>query len=398
MRKKILVTESGLQRRIKLHLHAKKQEFFAQCAVGFEQFLKDELQVLPDVVIKGISPGGIEFVGPFELIYKTNLHLRTANRILLRIDTFSARSYPELYDKTSRIAWERYLGFNHQIFFDCSAKKSRLHHTTNIEKTVFKAMGNKMSLMDIPLKVDENSALRIFIRLFENRCTLSMDTTGEALYKRGYRRNIGEAPLRETTAATLLMACDFEKFPIIADPLCGSGTCIIEAVQMLCSIAPGMHRSFAFEAWPSFTGAAWNYLRKKSLAGVKTHCGKVLIAQDKDQKALNALKENAKRAGVDTYITIQRQNCLSFNSDGHLGNCGLVISNLPYGKRSGESDLVKNLYFDFGRQLKKSCKGWHFGFVIPAESIYYRELGLKSSSVIHFSNGGLPVQLIMGII
>jgi putative N6-adenine-specific DNA methylase len=255
-----------------------------------------------------------------------------------------------------------------------------------------------MSRMDIPLKVDKNSALRILIRLFEDRCTLSMDTTGEALYKRGYRRDIGEAPLRETTAAALLMACDFIKFPIIADPLCGSGTCVIEAAQMLCSLDPGMHRSFAFEAWPSFTAAAWNYLRKKSLAGVKTHCEKILVAQDKDQKALNALKENAKRAGVDAYITIQKQTCLSFNSDGHLGNCGLIISNLPYGKRSGESDLVKNLYLDFGRHLKKSCKGWHFGFVIPAEGIYYRKLGLKSSSVIHFSNGGLPVQFIMGVI
>jgi putative N6-adenine-specific DNA methylase len=255
-----------------------------------------------------------------------------------------------------------------------------------------------MSTFGIPLEKSDSSTLCIYVRFYNDRCTISSDSTGTHLYKRGYREHTGQAPLRETTAAGLLLASGFQNYPVIADPLCGSGTCIIEAAQMLCSIAPGIHRSFAFESWPSFTGAAWNYLRKKSLAGEKTHCGKILIAQDKEQKALNAVKENAKRAGVDTCITIQKQNCLRFNSDGQLGNDGLIISNLPYGKRSGERNLVRNLYSDFGRHLKSRCKGWHFGFVIPAEDIYYRELGLKSSSVIHFSNGGLPVQFIMGIL
>jgi putative N6-adenine-specific DNA methylase len=389
------LTPTGLQRRIKRHLIAGKQSFFAICTLGFEVFLKKELMALPEVDIQYIVPGGIEFDGPFESLYYANLMMRTPNRILLRIDTFSARSYPELFDKVSRIPWERYLGFNTTISFDITAKKSRLHHTANIEKAVFDGIAGKMSSFGIAVQSDIQSPIRVFIRMSQDHATVSIDSTGEHLYKRGYREETTGAPLRETTASALLLACEYAGHPVIADPLCGSGTIILEAAQMLRNIASGINRHFAFESWPSFNAPQWNHIKKQAIAVNGQNSEKKLVAQDLHQKALIALKNNAIRASVSEIIIINKQDCLAFNEDGSFGNHGLIISNLPYGKRSGDSSSIHKLYIDFGRHLKQCCKGWHFGFIIP-EGNGGKLLGLSCTGVIHFSNGGLPVQFIMG--
>lgn len=390
-----VLTQRGLERRLKRHLFKSECVFLATISPGFENTLETEIKNLGEAKVNETIEGGVLFSGPLDLVYSANLKLRTANRILLRIDTFTARSYPELFNKSRKISWEIYCGFSPSVSFSVSSKCSRLHHTENIENAVFDALHESMLKLGVSVCKSGDSPIRFHIRFHEDECTISIDTSGELLYKRGYRTEVAYAPIRESTAASLLMIAQWDKYNVIADPMCGSGVFIFESTLMIVNCAPGLQRSFAFEMWPSFNLQKWNSLKEKARNSVIERADLRLIASDIDAKAVQSTENNFKRLNVTVPIELKQRDCFEFNKNNEYGGKGLIISNLPYGKRVGATDELPGLYKKLANHYRKYCKDWDFGFV--CEDIRFPQMTkFKVSKKIQFVNGGIPVTFFYG--
>ncbi|MBN1127867.1 MAG: hypothetical protein JXA71_02700 [Chitinispirillaceae bacterium] len=391
------LTPSGLERRLKRRLLKQTLRFFAITTPGFEEILRRELAALASVVVEGTITGGVEFSGPFQTVYHANLRLRTANRVLMRVDSFTARSYPELYNKARRVAWELFCGFNPAVAFEVTSRSSRLHHTGNVAEAVGTACADHMARLGVTVTPKADALVRFHVRYADDVCTVSVNSTGELLHKRGYRQESGHAPLRETIAAALLESVSWRDFPVIADPLCGSGTLLIEAAQMAAALAPGAGRSFAFEKWPSFKPTLWQRLKREAAAGAADHPVRI-IGSDLSATAVDRARRNAARAGVDRAIDFSSADCFAFNRNGEAGGAGLVVSNLPYGRRAfADHQALPDFYRQWGKHLLTFCRGWTYAFLV-ADHSFVPLSGLPVGSTRRFSNGGVPVLFVTGAI
>ncbi|MBN1759059.1 MAG: hypothetical protein JW863_12115 [Chitinispirillaceae bacterium] len=391
------LTQRGLERRLKRRLTSRLQKFAVITTPGFEPVTREEIESVVNPSGFRLENGILEFEAPFDAVYRLNLHLRTASRILLRIDSFTARSYPELFNKLHRIPWELHTGFHPDIGFVVSSRSSRMHHTGTLCKTVFDAINDYMVRMGVKKTCVKTSPHTVFVRMHEDRCTLSMDTTGPLLYKRGYRPNIAGAPLRETTAAALLIASHWERYEVIADPCCGSGGIIIEALRMASGIPPGSRRDFAFTSWPAYSVPHWNHCRKIALQE-GTGRSVRLFAGDINEKAITSIERNLSSVSdpeVAIHSEVRCADCLEFNRDGAYGRNGLLISNLPFGKRISVDGGIRHFHRSLGVALRKHCAGWSFGFLV-ADPQFERQSGLKCTTALVFRNGGIPVRFVTG--
>jgi putative N6-adenine-specific DNA methylase len=390
------LTRSGLERRLKRRLLKATHRFLAITTPGFEPILRAGLEALPAITIEENIAGGVLFRGPFQTVYHANLRLRTASRVLLRVDSFTARSYPELYNKAKRICWELFCGFNHGVAFEVTSRSSRLHHTGNVAQAIGTACADHMAGLGLTIEQKPDSPIRFHVRYADDVCTISINSSGELLHKRGYRLEGGHAPLRETIAAALLAQAQWRNYKVIADPLCGSGTLVIEAALMAAGRAPGAYRTFAFEEWPAFKPTLWERLKREAVG--KTVSPVRIIGSDMSEAAVDQAVRNAERAGVSGAITFTLRDCFTFNLKGEIKETGLIVSNLPYGKRAFTShQALGDFYRQWGEHLKKHCQGWTFGFVVADES-FGAIAGLPVASTIRFENGGLPVLFVTGVV
>lgn len=388
-----LLTPRGLQRRIKRHFIKAEHTFLATVTPGFENILESEVRSFKECTRISRLKGGVEFSGPAELVYKTNLHLRTANRVLLRIASFTARSYPEAYNKLKRIRWELYLGFSETFAVHCTSRNSRLHHTANIQNTVAEAVSSTMAKLGVKTSMSDDTDLKLHVRFADDVCTVSIDSSGDYLFKRGYRKSTALAPIRETTAAALLLAAGWESYPTIVDPMCGSGVFATEAALMSLGRAPGLTRGgFAFQLWPSFNRERWEKIRNEAQKMCGSKSGIMIFASDLNDDAVNAAKNNALKACVNNFMTIGHADALNLRPPGTAP--GLLVSNLPYGKRVGEGNIA-GLVSRFGSHLKSFFQGWNFAFV-TSERNFSRLSGLSADSVLSFKNGGIQVFFFIG--
>ncbi len=388
-----LLTPRGLERRLKRYLLKTRHQFAAITTPGFEHVLRSELSELEGVEINDLISGGVQFCGPLDLIYSTNLCLRTANRILMRIGSFTARSYPELYNKCRRIDWELYCGFSDAVNISVSARNSRLHHTGNIGKTVFDALSEQMKKLGVHIKHDPNAAIVFHVRIFQDECMISVDSSGDLLYKRGYRLKTAFAPLRETIAGAVLKLARYSRYPVIMDLMCGSGVFILEAVSMALRKAPGISRSFAFMNWPAFNSHKWEKICREVKDEELEHTEKRFLASDINEEALCCARENAARLGVAGFVEISKQDCLTVKP---VTSPGLLISNLPYGKRIRASEPGLHEFFQkLGKHLRKQFRGWDFAF-IAEDPDFAKISGLRVGEEVRFKNGGIAVRLVMG--
>lgn len=365
--------------------------FLAVGAPGFEAVLLREVETLPQVRGGRIVRGGVEFLGPLETIYHANLHLATAHRVLWRVANVLAQSSPMLYNKVTRLPWEHYLGFNDTLRVRVSARSSKLNHQKGVAETVLKAINSALGPLGLSVLEDKDAALELHVRLFKDRCTLSLDTSGEHMHRRGYRSHIGEAPLRETLAAALLKTVNFERYDIILDPMCGSGTFLLEAARLLSSFPPGLTRTFAFEALPVFQQSIWERLKREALAGVRP-TKTPLLGYDRDVRTLEAATHNAEQAGVTEIVTFAEADArtLPYADFKHSHDRALVICNPPYGKRLGAGS-TRRLYTEFSAALA-AAPGLNFAILTP-EPDWVR---LPVAERLEFQNGGLRVFLLRG--
>jgi putative N6-adenine-specific DNA methylase len=353
--------------------------------------------------------GGVPFDGERTALYRANLHLRTANRILVRLGEFPAVGFAELRKRAAHLPWERCLAPGQPVSLRVTCHKSRLYHSDAVAERVAGAIADRLGRPSNITKYDEEEAgtppQLIVVRLLHDLCTISIDSSGELLHRRGYRLATAKAPLRETLAATMLLASGWasgagketsDPPAALMDPFCGSGTIAIEAAQMALGMAAGMAsggaRRFAFMAWPDFDAPLWGQLveqaeehHARQLSRQSRHLQ--IAASDRDAGAVELARANAARGGVADQIEFSRQGVSAV-----VPCCerGWIVTNPPYGLRVSAGHDVRNLYAQFGHVLRTSFSGWQFA-VLCNERQLLAQIGLPMEQSLNLVNGGLPV-------
>ena len=386
------LSQQAVKRRLKRHFMKETHTFFVPCATGFEGVLEAEVGKLETVTVVGKERGGVTFTGPLDTVYHANLNLRTGHRVLLRLDEFLAQSYPALFDRVTRLPWELYLGFNRTYSIKVSAKTSRLRHHKKIAETVASGITEVLKPLGLGATLHDDAPAQFHVRFFQDRCTLSLNTSGEHLHRRGYRTLTTEAPLRETLAAGLLLMSDSNRYDLTLDPMCGSGTFLIEAALLAQNRAPGLHRTFAFEHLPWFQPQKWARFKREAEREIRSVPMR-LMGSDIDAAAVEVAQENAARAGVADSVTFTNQDALTL--DVAAGKRSLLISNLPYGERLGTAKEAQGLARAFTQHLATTFNGWDYAFVTRDPDTLASPLFTVKDSLT-FRNGGLKVTCTWG--
>src|SRR5689334_788268 len=304
---------------------------FAVSSPGLESLLAHALHQLN--IVCSVTPGGGEHQGSRRDLYRANLHLRTASRVLVRLGDFYAAAFSELRKKASRLPWEDFLVPGQPVAIRATCHKSKLYHSEAVAERVVGAIADRLGRESVRHKGDEdaesNPAQLIVVRLVRDKCVISLDSSGALLHQRGYRLATAKAPLRETLAAGMLLASGWDAASPLLDPFCGSGTIAIEAALLAKNLAPGRARHFAFMQWPNFDSALWKTLITEAEKQAKTSLTPIL-ASDRDAGAINAAQANAGRAGVGDAIEF---SCRAISAIEPPPGLGWVVTNPPYGVR-----------------------------------------------------------------
>lgn len=331
-------------------------ELIAPCHFGLEAVLKREILDLGYDIVQ-VDDGRVTFYGDNKAISRANIFLRTAERILLKVDSFKAETYDELFEKTKAIPWENYIPKEGKFWVSkAAAVKSKLFSPSDIQSIMKKAMVDRMKAYYHQDWFEETGAyypLRVFF--IKDMVTVGIDTSGVSLHKRGYRQLSGEAPISETLAASLIMLTPWRRDRVLVDPFCGSGTFPIEAAMMAVNMAPGMKRSFLAEKWTNLLPHNVWYEAADEANDLLENTSDVDIqGYDVDAEVLKAARQNAKDAGVDHLIHFQQREVKALR---HPKKYGFIITNPPYGERLEDKQALPQLYREFGESFK-SLDSW----------------------------------------
>ncbi|MEG1946575.1 MAG: class I SAM-dependent RNA methyltransferase [Lachnospiraceae bacterium] len=364
----------------------KTYELIAPCHFGLEAVLKKEIYELGYEISK-VEDGRVTFEGDEEAICRSNIFLRTAERVLLKVTQFHAETFDELFEGIKAIPWENYIPEDGKFWVaKASSIKSKLFSSSDIQSITKKAMVERMKQSYHINWFEETGAeypLRLF--LMKDEVTVAIDTSGESLHKRGYRTLSGKAPITETLAAALILLTPWRKDRILIDPFCGSGTFLIEAAMMAANIAPGMNRSFTAEKWINLIERRlWYDTVEEAGELVDTDIQVDLQGYDIDGEILKAARENAKRAGVEELIHFQQRAVCALN---HPKKYGFVITNPPYGERMEEKQALPALYTEIGEAMKR-LDSWSV-YMITSYEDTQKYIGRKAEKNRKIYNGML---------
>ncbi len=375
---------------------------FAVAAPGLEALVADELVRLnllpPDSRELSVEQGGVTFQGNQESIYKANLHLRTASRVLVRLGEFYAAGFPELRKKAGRLAWENYLPGGQRIALAVTCRKSKLYHSGAVAERITAAIGDRLGRPVNVIRASEEDpetglSQLIVVRLLNDHVTISIDSSGELLHRRGYRLATAKAPLRETLAAAMLLASGWDASSPLIDPFCGSGTIPIEAALLAAGSPPGCAvaqspRQFAFMNWPSFDTACWeSALASGQVPPVKNHPR--ILASDRDAGAVQIAIANSRRAGVADLIEFSQRPISAIEPPPTLG---WIVTNPPYGQRVSAAHDLRNLYAQIGNVLRAKCPNWSVA-ILCSDVRTLGHAGLQLDTSFSTINGGIHVRL-----
>jgi putative N6-adenine-specific DNA methylase len=374
--------------------------FYVSCPPGLEPLLAAEYKQLGFTRVKlkkdendqikhsiGEDTGGMEFEGSLEHVYLANLHLRTASRVTIRLGEFKAITFAELRKKASKLDWGKYLVPGQKISIQVTCHKSRLYHSDAVAERVLGAIDDHFSASGKKMELSAEGQI-IQVRLVNDNCTFSVDSSGDLLHKRGYRQAVAKAPLRENLAAGMIMASGWDMITPLIDPFCGSGTIPIEAAMMAQNIAPGINRPFRFTDWPVFNKTAWSELLDQAKKQIKKE-SPILIGYDRDAGAIEMAKSNAARAGQKDHIQFVCQAVSLLESP---AASGWIVTNPPYGIRISENKDLRDLYARLGSIIKQNFSAWYFSIVCNDDQLI-ANLGLqKPVKTIYINNGGIPVK------
>lgn len=360
-----------------------QNEIFAITLPGMEETLADEAREM-GFDVTGTMPGGVTLKGGWPEVWRANLELRGATRVLVRLGSFMAFHLAQLDKRARKFPWAETLRPDVPVRVDvATSRKSKIYHAGAATDRFATALSESAGMT-----VAADAPVTLKIRIDDNRVTISVDTSGEPLHKRGHKEAVGKAPMRETLAALFLRQCGFDGSQTVFDPMCGSGTFVIEAAEIASGMQAGRARPFAFEKLTSFDPdavAAMRRMDRPKSPGLQFH------GSDRDAGAIKMAGANAERAGVADLTDFQNRQASEITPP--EGPPGLVIVNPPYGARIGDKKALYPVYGRLGQVLKDRFSGWQVG-VITSEGALAKTMGLPflpdGPSIAH---GGLRVRL-----
>lgn len=326
-------------------------ELIATATFGLEAVVRREIEDLGYKVIS-TEDGRVTFIGSEEAIVKSNLYLRSADRVYIKLGEFPALEFEDLYQGVLAIPFEEYIAFDGNFVTDAVSVKSKLHAVPSIQSVSEKAIINRLMeayAVDKKTRLPKTGAkYKIRISIHKDMALISMDTSGAGLHKRGYRTSNVVAPIKETLAAAMVSLSFWKTGRLLVDPFCGSGTIAIEAAMIARGIAPGLSRKFNAEEWHIIEPKIWKEERKKAYAAIDLDTEVTIIGSDIDKKAVEAAEENAVNAGVD--------DCISFRvapfaemDESMEDDYGIIITNPPYGERIGDEKEIAKIYSEIDK-------------------------------------------------
>lgn len=362
----------------------KKFELIAPCHFGMESVLKREIIDL-GYDITEVADGRVTFFGDEEALCRANIFLRTAERILIKIGSFHAESFEELFQGTRKLPWEEYIPADGKFWVAKAASvKSRLFSPSDIQSIMKKAMVERLKdIYHVNWFPEEGASFPVRVFLMKDEVTVGLDSTGESLHKRGYRRLTAKAPIAENLAASLIMLTPWNRDRVLVDPFCGSGTIPIEAAMMAANMAPGMNRSFTAEGWQHVIAKRnWYDTLDEAREMVDLNVRPDIQGYDLDPEMVKIARENARLAGVDRLIHFQ---CRDVAQLSHPKKYGFIITNPPYGERLQEKDQMPALYRLIGERYRQ-LDAWSL-YLITAYEQAEKDIGRKADRNRKIYNG-----------
>lgn len=362
----------------------RKFELIAPCHFGLEAVLKKEIIELGYDVLQ-VEDGRVTFYGDEEAVCRANVFLRTAERILIKVGAFHAETFEELFEGTKNLAWEEYIPENGKFWVAKAASvKSKLFSPSDIQSIMKKAMVERLKqIYHVNWFAEDGESFPVRVFLRKDEVTVGLDTTGESLHKRGYRKLTAKAPIAENLAAALIMLTPWRKERILVDPFCGSGTFPIEAAMMAAGMAPGMNRNFTAQNWGHVIGRQ-NWYDTVDEAGelVNLTVDTDIQGYDIDPRMVEIARANAKLAGVERLIHFQRRPVEQLS---HSKKYGFILTNPPYGERLEEKENLPALYQILGERFR-ALDDWSM-YLITAYEQAERDLGRKADKNRKIYNG-----------
>lgn len=361
-------------------------ECIAPCHFGLEAVLKREIIEL-GYEITSVEDGRVTFIGDAEAVCRANVFLRTAERIQIKVGQFHAETFDELFEGTKALPWEEYLPQNAKFWVAKAASvKSKLFSPSDIQSIMKKAMVERMrKVYRVNWFPEDGDAFPIRVFLHKDEVTVSLDTTGESLHKRGYRKLTAKAPIAENLAAALIMLTPWNKTRILVDPFCGSGTIPIEAAMMAANMAPGMNRSFLAESWTHIISRKeWYACMDEAAELVDFSQMPDIQGYDIDDEMVRIARENAKLAGVEQYIHFQRRGIEALS---HPKKYGFIITNPPYGERLEDKNTIASIYRTLGERYRQ-LDSWSL-YMITSYEDAQQMIGRKADKNRKIYNGML---------
>lgn len=374
---------------------------FAVTAPGLEPLAAAELAGLG---VRGeVEAGGVAWRGDAESLYRANLELRTASRVLVRIAEFRARTFFELERHARRVPWGRYLAAGRAVRVSATCHKSKLYHEGAVAERMLAAAERGAGAVAASAggaeEEEEGRDEQLFlIRFLHDRAVVSVDASGALLHLRGYRQAVAKAPLRETLAAALLRASGWDPAAPLVDPMCGAGTIPIEGALMARRIAPGLARRgreprrYAFLEWPDFEESTWARVVDRAREAILPAAPSAIRGSDRDVGAVEAARSNAERAGVAEDVELEVAPLSALRPP---PGPGWLVTNPPYGVRVGESAGLRDLYAALGRLARRDLPGWTLA-LLSADRRLEAQVGVEWTEALRTRNGGIPVRVVVG--
>lgn len=393
----------NIEKRIKRHIIGKIRSFFISTAPGIERLCQKEILTLgltgSDATL---LKGGVALNARVHECYLTNLKLRLANRILMRVEDFRATNFRQLKKNIADLPWELYLQENAVCEISVTSRHSRLFHTDAIADQ-FKEGLEKRGCFAHFKPGDKEGTPRfpqqVFIRAVDDRFSVSIDSSGDLLHKRGLKTHGGKAPIRETTAAAILSLAGYQKGVPLLDPMCGSGTFSLEGAMVTNRIPAGWYRNFAFMGWPCFKNSRWKHIRREAKKRISPSVEPAVFASDRDQASCLALKKTVREKDLAGTISVHRKDffdLLPSDIKKSLKGAprGLVVINPPYGRRLETGADSEKLFVEICHKLQRDFRGWKLALIAPNRNLVKKvPFSVVSHALFH---GGLNLTLLTG--
>lgn len=365
-------------------------ELVATCLFGLEGLLGEEIDALGYKRIETID-GRVTFDAPIEGIARCNIRLRTAERLFIKIGSFKAYTFDDLFEGTKSLPWQDYIGREDMFPVKGHSIRSKLYSIPDCQKIIKKAVVTKLS-EKYKLRIFAETGIKYQIEFFilNDLVTLMIDTSGVGLHKRGYRALSLEAPLRETLACAMVKLSRMRDNVIICDPLCGSGTIAIEAAMLACNIASGLNRSFVSEAFPLLDNKVWKNERELARSEIHEPVTRI-FGSDIDKNAIELARNNANKAGVGDFVEFSVNDVRTFKSPIPDAR-GTIVTNPPYGERLGDVDEARALYRDIGKAFEDKIPAWQL-YIITSDDQFERNFGRRCDKKRVLYNGMIKCNL-----